>query len=187
MIRIDFLFDTYNLFSYLKKLSTSIIYLNFETFDFCACVVKILKQFHCINASKICNVLMNSKIFFKFFSYEFSSTNNAVTAIRKIYCFIRSLIKITHFDFIDSSNKMKIWFSISFFVESIVWFWRDVIVAFIVHTKTIVWNIVDEKKFCSFFTHMTFKFTIFFLIFSNIINLCCKIKSSRYIFVFTFS
>ena len=118
--RTDFSLNTYNLFLYLKKSLTFTVHLNFETFNFRACVVKISMRFRCNNASKICNVLINLKIFFELFSYEFSSTNNAVTAIRKTYCFTQSLIKITRFDFIDSSNKMKIWFSISFFVEFIV-------------------------------------------------------------------
>ena len=108
LTRIDFSLNTYSLFSYLKKSSISTIYLNFEMFNFRACAVKISMRFRCVDASKICSVLMNSKIFFEFFLYEFSSTDNAVTAIHKIYCFIQSLIKITRSDFINSSNKMKI-------------------------------------------------------------------------------
>ena len=118
--RINFSLNTYSLFSYLKKLSTLTVHLNFKMFNFCTCVVKVSMRFRCDDASEICNVLINSKIFFEFFSYEFSSTNNAVTAICETYCFTRSLIKITRFDFIDSLNKMKIWFSVSFFVEFIV-------------------------------------------------------------------
>ena len=138
-----FLSNTNSLFSYLNKSLTSTIHLNFETFDFRACVVTISIRFRCVDASKACNILMNLKLFFEFFLYEFLSTNNAVIRILEAYYFTRSFVKIIRFDFVDSSNKMKIWFSAFFSVEFILWFWRDVIVAFTMHTKTLVWNIID--------------------------------------------
>ena len=139
-----------------EKIINITVYLNFKTFNFCVCVVKISMQFRYVNALKICIVLINLRIFFEFFSYELSSTKNAVTTIHEVYCFTRSLIRIIRFDFVDSLNKMKILFSILFFVKFIAWFWRNLIVAFKMHTKTIVWNIVDEKKFCNFFTQTAF-------------------------------
>lgn len=170
----------------------------FETFCFRFDVVKTSFQRCFVNALKFCKHLMNFTTFEKLFSYKFFSTINATITIRDIYCFSRSLIMIVCFNFVNSSKKMKILFSISFFVKLNSRFARDVNIVFTKHALFIVCKIYKnvnlslvycmfKKKFYKILTHIAFKIIIFFDLFFKIVNLYYNVNKKRCIFVLTFS